>query len=134
MRAEARAEVDAEVRAEDGIYTTNPYVRGCRSPAEYFYKKPVLCAAHVVGIADPVKYRKRLEAVEFFKRQQEGWNAQLRRDGPNLKEMHKDVYPAMYRHNSNNSHELRNKEARLIRDKDIMLPSCSGASAPPFEA
>ena len=70
MRAEARAEVDAEdlVRADD-YYHSRPYFRSadkpvdhyarfCSTPAEDFYKKPVLCAAHVVGIADPVKYRK----------------------------------------------------------------------------
>ena len=57
MRAEAIAEVDAEdlVRADD-YYHLMPYFR-CADKQD-FYKKPVLCAAHVVGIADPVKYRK----------------------------------------------------------------------------
>ena len=68
MRAEARAEVDAEdlVRADD-YYHSRPYFRSadkpvdhyarfCSTPAKDFYKKPVLCAAHVVGIAAPVMY------------------------------------------------------------------------------
>ena len=71
MRATARAEAAAEdlVRADD-YYHSRPYFRCadkpvdhyahfCSTPAEDFYKKPVLCAAHVVGIADPVKYRKK---------------------------------------------------------------------------
>ena len=91
--------------------------------AEDFYKPntPFICAAHIVGIADPVKYRKRQQAVEFFKRQQEDWTAQLRSNGPSLKELLKDVSPAMYRHNSNNSQqaiELRNKELKRQREED----------------
>ena len=63
MRATARA----EVAADDGIPANDYYDRFRRTLAEDFYKKPVLCAVHVVvGIADPVMYRKRLEAVEFF--------------------------------------------------------------------
>ena len=73
------------------------YDRFRRTSAEDFNKKHVLCAAHVVGIADPVKYRKRLEAVQCFKRQQEDWDAR-----PSIKAVPKDVYPAMYPHNSNN--------------------------------
>ena len=99
MRAEARAEVDAEdlVRADD-YYHSRPYFRSadkpvdhyarfCSTPAEDFYKKPVLCAAHVVGIADPVKYRKRLEAVQAIQRQQEDWTVRPTSDVPS--------YPAM---------------------------------------
>ena len=62
----------AEAASEDGV--PDNYYHRCTA-AENFYMKPVLCSAHVVGIADPVKYRKRLEAVEFFKRQQEDWDA-----------------------------------------------------------
>ena len=82
MRAEAIAEVDAEdlVRTDD-YYHSRPYFRSadkpvdyytrfCSTPAGDFYKKPVLCAAHVVSIADRVKYRKRLEAVQAIQRQQ----------------------------------------------------------------
>ena len=52
LKAEAIAEVDAEdlVRADD-YYHSRPYFR-CADKQD-FYKKPVLCAAHVVGIADP---------------------------------------------------------------------------------
>ena len=85
MRATARA----EVAAEDGIPADDYYDRFRRTPAEDFYKKPVLCAAHVVGIADPVKYRKRLETVQAIQRQQEDWTVRLKSDGPS--------YPAMYR-------------------------------------
>ena len=35
------------------------YDRFCRTPVGDFYKKPVRCAAHVVGIADPVRMRER---------------------------------------------------------------------------
>ena len=65
MQAEAIAEVDAEdlVRAND-YYHSMPYFRF--ADKQDFYKKPVLCAAHVVGIADPVKYRKRPEAVDLL--------------------------------------------------------------------
>ena len=76
MRAEARAEVDAEdlVRADD-YYHSRPYFRSADKPVEN--KKPVLCAAHVVGIGDP--YRKRLESVQAIHR---------KRDEPG--------YPVMY--------------------------------------
>ena len=108
MKAEALAELDAEdlVRADD-YYHSRPYFRSadnpvdhyarfCSTPTEDLYKKPVLCAAHVVGIADPVKYRKRLEAAQ-------------KSDGPS--------YPAMSRM-SYNSQELYNKELKLQREKD----------------
>ena len=78
MRAEAKAEVDAEdlVRADD-YYHSRPYFRSADKPVDFynrftspedFYKnkKPVLCAAHVVGIGDP--YRKRLESVQAIHR------------------------------------------------------------------
>ena len=32
--------------------------------------------------------------------------------------MHKEIYPAMYRRNSNNSQELRNKELKRQREED----------------
>ena len=63
-----RATARAEAAAEDGV--PDDYYERCTA-AENFYMKPVLCSAHVVGIADPIKYRKRLEAVDFLKRQQE---------------------------------------------------------------
>ena len=105
MRATARAD-SAEVAAEDGIPADDYYDRFRRTPAEDFYKKPVLCSAHVVGIADPVQYRKRLEAVQAIERQQEDWTVRLKSDGPS--------YPAMYR-KSYNSQELYNKELKLQR-------------------
>ena len=116
MRATARA----EAAAEDGfpadhydcslpIYTTDPYHRFYRTPAEDFYKKPVLCAAHVVGIADPLKYQKRLEIVQAVQRQQEDWSVRLKSDKPS--------YPEMYR-KSYNSQELFNKELERQREED----------------
>ena len=45
----------AEAAAEDGL--PHDYYERCTA-AENIYEKPVLCSAHVVGIADPVKYRK----------------------------------------------------------------------------
>ena len=83
-----------------------------RPSAEDFYKKTVLCSAHVVGIADPVKYRKRLEAVEFFKRQQEDWDAR-----PSIMEMDKDLCTVTPMYKSNNSQVLRNKEDWTVRLK-----------------
>ena len=75
-----------------------------RPSAEDFYKKTVLCSAHVVGIADPVKYRKRPEAVEVFKRQQEVWSVHLSSDRSSLTQILQDAGnvtiadadPAMY--------------------------------------
>ena len=60
--------------------------------AEDFYKpnKHFTCAAHIVCIADQVMYRKRQQAVEFFKRQQEDWTVRLKSDGLSLKEKLKD--------------------------------------------
>ena len=55
MKAEALAELDAE----DGFHGDH-HDRFSRTPAKDFNKKPVLCAAHVVGIADP--YYRNLEA------------------------------------------------------------------------
>ena len=115
-----RATARAEVAAEDGIPADDYYDRFRRTSAEDFNKKHVPCAAHVVGIADPVKYRKRLEAVDFFKRQQEDWTAQLRSDGPSLKEMLKDAGnvtiadadPVMYGHASNQAVEFHNSRLK----------------------
>ena len=53
-----KAEAIAEVDAEGLVYVDHPN-RFCTAP-EDMYKKPVLCAAHVVSIGDPV-YRKRRE-------------------------------------------------------------------------
>ena len=114
-------EVDAEdlVRAND-YYHARPYFRSadkpvdhynrfCSPPAEDFYKKPVLCAAHVVGSAEQVKYRNRLEAVQAIQRQQEDWNVRLKSDGPS--------YPEMVR-KSYNSQELHNQELKFQRQKE----------------
>ena len=80
MRAEAIAEVDAE----DG-FPVDHYDRFSRTPAKDFYKKPVRCAAHVVGIADP--YQKRPESLRAIQRQQEDWSVRLKSDGPSDPEM-----------------------------------------------
>ena len=55
MKAEAIAELDAE----DGFHVDH-HDRFSRTPAKDFNTKPVLCAAHEVGIADP--YYRNLEA------------------------------------------------------------------------
>ena len=85
MKAEALAELDAEdlVRADD-YYHSRPYFRSADKPVEN--KKPVLCAAHVVGIGDP--YRKRLESVQAIHRKLEDWNVRPQSDEPG--------YPVMY--------------------------------------
>ena len=53
MKAEAIAELDAE--DADDCYITRPDDRFA-PPKGFVYKNPVLCAAHVVGIADPAMY------------------------------------------------------------------------------
>ena len=94
-----------------GITADDFYVCFRRTPAEDFYKKPVRCAAHVVGIADPVMYRKRLETVQAIQRQQEDWNVRLQNDEPG--------YPVMYGNNSSyNSQGPYNKELKLQREKE----------------
>ena len=80
MKAEAIAELDAE----DGFHVDH-HDRFSRTPAKDFNKKPVLCAAHVVGIADP--YYRTLEAwnVRDERERQrpatsmvrKGWNGQV---------------------------------------------------------
>ena len=62
-----KAEAIAELDAEDGFHVDH-HDRFSRTPAKDFNKKPVLCAAHVVGIADP--YYRSLEA----------WNVRDERD------------------------------------------------------
>ena len=79
MKAEAIAELDAE----DGFHGDH-HDRFSRTPAKDFNKKPVLCAAHVVGIADP--YYRTLEAWNVRDERQrqrpatsmvrKGWNGQ----------------------------------------------------------
>ena len=91
----------AEAAAEDGVPAD--YYHRCTA-AENFYMKPVLCSAHVVGITDPVKNRKRLEVVQAIQRQQDDWTERPTRDGPS--------YPAMYR-KSNNSQEPKVVEAPI---------------------
>ena len=73
--------------------------------AEDFYKPnmPIICAAHVISIADPAMYR------QVLKRQREEWTMRLKSDGPS--------YPAMYR-KSYNSQELYNTERKLQREKN----------------
>ena len=53
MQAEAIAEVDAE--DADDCYISRPN-NSFTPPKGFFYKNPVLCAAHVVSIADPAMY------------------------------------------------------------------------------
>ena len=55
MEAEAIAELDAEDSNDDDCYITRPD-NGFTPPKGFVYKNPVLCAAHVVGIADPAMY------------------------------------------------------------------------------
>ena len=57
-----RATARAEAAAEDGL-PADHYDRFRRTPDEDFYKKPVRCAAHVVGIADPYKKGKRASGL-----------------------------------------------------------------------
>ena len=83
MEAEALAEVDAE--DADDCYISRPK-DSFTPPKGFVYKHPVLCAAHVVGIADP--YRKRLESVQAIHRKLEDWNVRLQSDEPG--------YPVMY--------------------------------------
>ena len=94
LKAEAIADVDAE---------------GCTAP-EDMYKKPVLCAAHVVSIGDPV-YRKRLESVQAMHRKLEDWNVRLQSDQPG--------YPVYHgNHGLYNSQELNNKALQRQREKE----------------
>ena len=53
-----RTTARAEVAAKDRVPADDYYDRFRRTSAEDFNKKHVLCSAHVIGIADPVKYRK----------------------------------------------------------------------------
>ena len=77
----------------------------------------------MVGIADPVKYRKRLEAVEVFKRQQEVWAVHLSSDRSSLTQILQDAGnvtiadadQAMYGHASNQSVEFRNRRLKHQR-------------------
>ena len=98
MKAEALAELDAEdlVRADD-YYHSRPYFRSADKPVDFynrftppedFYKnkKPVLCAAHVVGIGDP--YRNMLQSAQAIHRKLEDWTVRLQSDEPG--------YPVMY--------------------------------------
>ena len=106
MKAEALAEVDAE--DADDCYISRPN-DSFTPPKGFVYKHPVLCAAHVVGIADP--YRKRLESVQAIHRKLEDWNVRLQSDEPG--------YPVMYgNHSRYNSQELNNTELKRQRDKE----------------
>ena len=95
MRAEAIAEVDAE-----GLVYVDHHNRFC-TRAEDFYKK-ALCAAHVVGIADP--YRKRLESVQAIHRKLEDWNVRPHSDEPG--------YPVMYGKDSHNNEKERREKLK----------------------
>ena len=52
MKAEAIAELDAEDSDDDDCYISLPD----SPPRAFVSKTPILCAAHVVGIAAPVMY------------------------------------------------------------------------------
>ena len=55
MKAEALAELDAEDSDDDYCYISRPN-DSLTPPKGFVYKNPVLCAAHVHGIADPAMY------------------------------------------------------------------------------
>ena len=55
MKAEALAELDAEDSDDDDCYISRPN-DSLTPPKGFVYKNPVLCAAHVHGIADPAMY------------------------------------------------------------------------------
>ena len=55
MKAEALAELDAEDSDADDCYISRPNA-SLTPPNGFDYKHPVLCAAHVHGIADPAMY------------------------------------------------------------------------------
>ena len=55
MKAEALAELDAEDSDADDCYISRPNA-SLTPPKGFDYKHPVLCAAHVHGIADPAMY------------------------------------------------------------------------------
>ena len=55
MKAEALAELDAEDSDADDCYISRPN-DSLTPPKGFVYKHPVLCAAHVHGIADPAMY------------------------------------------------------------------------------
>ena len=55
MKAEALAELDAEDADDDDCYISRPN-DSLTPPKGFVYKHPVLCAAHVHGIADPAMY------------------------------------------------------------------------------
>ena len=108
MKAEALAELDAEDSDDDDCYITRPD-NGFTPPKGFVYKNPVLCAAHVVGIADP--YHKTLESVQAIHRKLEEWNVRPQSDEPG--------YPVMYgNHSRYNSQELNNTELKRQRDKE----------------
>ena len=120
MKAEALAELDAEdlVRA-DAYYHSRPYFRSADKPVDFynpftppedFYKnkKPVLCAAHVVGIGDPS--RNMLQSTQAIHRKLEDWTVRLQSDEPG--------YPVMYgNHCRYNSQELYNTELKRQEDR-----------------
>ena len=61
MKAEAQAEVDAEDADDCYISRPNPSLT---PPKGFVYKHPVLCAAHVHGIADPAMYGKQPKLMQ----------------------------------------------------------------------
>ena len=108
MKAEALAELDAEDSDDDDCYISRPN-DSLTPPKGFVYKHPVLCAAHVVGIADP--YRNRLQSVQAIHRKLEDWTVRLQSDEPG--------YPVMYgNHGRYNSQELNNTELKRQRDKE----------------
>ena len=107
MKAEALAELDAEDSDDDDCYISRP-TDSLTPPKGFVYKHPVLCAAHVVGIADP--YRNRLQSVQAIHRKLEDWTVRLQSDEPG--------YPVMYgNHGRYNSQELYNTELKRQEDR-----------------
>ena len=61
IREQHESDSEDEADVVDGL-PADHYDRFCRTSVGDFYKKPVRCAAHVVGIADPVRMREQHES------------------------------------------------------------------------
>ena len=79
MKAEAIAELDAE--DADDCYITRPN-DSFTPPKGFVYKHPVLCAAHVHGIADPAMYgnHRSYNSREVFNKQLKLMHDKVKRD------------------------------------------------------
>ncbi len=87
MEAEAIAELDAEDLALSRCADkpVEYYTRFSRTPAEDFYKKPILCSAHVVGVGFGAFNRQ--QAQEVANKELKRMRAeQTMRDGPEVGE------------------------------------------------